>query len=80
VWVVVVVVVSFIAFTGKILVIQSPLISSDVNKTAALMLRLAEILFLKGFRKGHTVWMDSFWNLLDLTKFIKAYKINCARF
>jgi transposase len=65
---------SFIVYTEKDMVIQSPPMSSDVNETIAIVLKLAEPLF----HKGCIVWMDNFYSSLDLSKFLRSQKTECA--
>jgi len=58
---------SFLVYTGKDTVINSPLISSETPKTAAIVLKLLEPLVGKGF----TLWMGNFYNSLDLALHLK---------
>jgi hypothetical protein len=48
----------FLAYTGKDMYFQSSLIALEMNKTTASVLNLVEPLL----DKGHTVWLDNFYN------------------
>jgi hypothetical protein len=65
---------SFIVYKGKNMVIQSPLMSSDVNEAIATVLKLAKPLF----HKGYTVWVDNFYSSLQPSKFLRTQKTECA--
>ena len=65
---------SFIIYTGKDIGFQTTIISGDRNKTAAIVLSLAEPL-LKG---GRTLCMDNFYNSPVLALSIKTLKTDCV--
>jgi hypothetical protein len=50
------------------------LLSAETNKTAAIVVKLTENLF----GHGHTVWMDNFYNSLELAQFLKSKKTDCV--
>ena len=65
---------SFIIYTGKDTVFQTAFISGDTNKTAAIVLSLAEPLL----EKGRTLWMDNFYNSPALAQRLKTLKTDCV--
>ncbi|XP_021932761.1 piggyBac transposable element-derived protein 4-like [Zootermopsis nevadensis] len=65
---------SFIIYTGKDTVFTSSLISEDTNKASAIVLSLAEPLL----GRGHTLWMDNFYNAPALARILKSLKTDCV--
>lgn len=66
---------SFIVYTGKDTVFESPLAKSNTNKTSAIVLKLIEPLI----NQGRTVWMDNFYNSPFLARVLKVkYHTDCA--
>ena len=65
---------SFIIYTGKDTVFQTAFISVDTNKTATIVLSLVEPLL----KKGHTLWMDNFYNSPILAQRLKSLKTDCV--
>jgi len=65
---------SFIIPIGKDTVFQTAFISGDTNKTATIVLSLVEPLL----KKGHTLWMDNFYNLPALGQRLKSLKTDCV--
>ena len=57
----------FLAYKGKITVLQSSLITPDTPKTGATVLELLEPLF----GGGHTLWLDNFFNSPELARKLK---------
>jgi hypothetical protein len=57
---------SFLVYTGKGLELTNQFVTTEANKTAAIVLRLLENLL----GRGDTVWMDSFYNSPDLARFL----------
>jgi len=55
-------------------VFQTAFISGDTNKTAAIVLSLVEPLL----KKGHTLWMDNFYNSPALAQRLKTLKTDCV--
>ena len=64
----------FIIYTGKDTVFQTAFISGDTNKTATIVLSLVEPLL----KKGHTLWMDNFYNSPALAQRLKSLKTDCV--
>jgi len=65
---------SFIVYTGKGTIIQSHIITENMNKTTAIVLKLLEPLL----HKGYTVWMDNFYNSPALARTLKAVGTDCV--
>jgi len=59
---------SFIVYTGKETVLDSPLFSKNTPTATAIVLQLSEHLL----HKGCTLWMDNYYNSPALTKFLKS--------
>jgi len=57
----------FLVYTGKNTVLQLSLITPDTPKTAAIVLELLEPLF----GRGHTLWLDNFFNSPELGRKLK---------
>jgi len=57
----------FLVYTGKNTVLQSSLITPDTPKTAPIVLELLEPLF----GRGHTLWIDNFFNSPELARKLK---------
>ena len=55
-------------------VFQTAFISGNTNKTATIVLSLVEPLL----KKGHTLWMDNFYNLPALGQRLKSLKTDCV--
>jgi hypothetical protein len=55
-------------YTGKDTRIESPLITADMNKTTAIVMKLIEPLL----KQGQTVWMDNYYNSPDLARSLKT--------
>jgi len=55
-------------------VFQTAFISGDTNKTAAIVLSLAEPLL----KKGRMLWMDNFYNSPVLVQRLKSLKTDCV--
>ena len=53
---------------------QTAFISGDTNKTATIVLSLVEPLL----KKGHTLWMDNFYNSPALAQRLKSMKTDCV--
>jgi hypothetical protein len=49
-------------------------VNSETNKTAAIVIKLAKPLL----GRGHTVWMDNFYNFPELACFLKSKKTDCV--
>ncbi|XP_021941441.1 piggyBac transposable element-derived protein 4-like [Zootermopsis nevadensis] len=49
-------------------------VTAETNKTAAIVVKLIEPLL----GRGHTVWMDKFYNSPDLARFIKSKRTDCV--
>jgi hypothetical protein len=54
--------------------LESPLISKDKPKGTAIALKLSEPLL----HKGYALWMDNYYNLPALAKFLKSCKTDCV--
>ena len=65
---------SFIIYAGKDTVFQAAFISGDTNKTATIVLSRVEPLL----KKGHTLWMDNFYNSSSLAQRLKSLKTDCV--
>ena len=65
---------SLIIYTGKDTLFQTAFISGDTNKIAAIVLSLVEPLL----EKGHTLWMDNFYNSPSLALRLKSLKTDCV--
>jgi len=65
---------SFIVYTGKDTILESPLISRDTPKGTAIVLKLTEPLL----HKGYTLWMDNYYNSPPLAKFLKSCNTDCV--
>ena len=66
---------SFIVYTGKDTIMESALISPDTPKTEAIVKKLIEPLL----GRGHTVWMDNFYNSPNLARELKTvHNTDCA--
>jgi len=59
---------SFIVYTGKETVLDSPLFSKNMPTATAIVLQLSEHLL----DKGCTLWMDNYYNSPALAKFLKS--------
>jgi len=57
----------FLVYTGKNTVLPSSLVTPDTPKTAAVVLELLESLFCR----GHTLWIDKFFNSPELARMLK---------
>ena len=57
----------FLIYTGKNTVLESSLITPETPKTAAIVLKLLEALL----SRGHTLWMDNFYNSPELARQLK---------
>ena len=65
---------SFIIYTGKDTVFQTPFISADTNKIATILLSLVEPLL----KKGRTLWIDNFYNSPALAQRLKSLETDCV--
>jgi hypothetical protein len=61
---------SFLVYIGKGMKLANQFVSSETNKTAAIVVKLTENLL----GRGHTVWMDNFYNSPELARFLKSKK------
>jgi len=65
----------FLVYTDKNMVLQSSLLTPDTPKTAAVVLELLEPLF----GRGHTLWIDKFFNSPELARKLKIeYSTDCV--
>jgi hypothetical protein len=58
---------SVIIYTGKDTRIKSSLITANINKDTAIVMKLTEPLL----KQGQTVWMDNYYNSPDLARSLK---------
>jgi hypothetical protein len=65
---------SFLVYTGKGMELANQFVSAETNKTAAIVVKLTENLL----GRGHTVWMDIFYNSPELAWFLKSKKTDCV--
>jgi hypothetical protein len=65
---------SIIIYTGKVSVFETALIPDGSTKTSAIVLSLFEPLI----NRGHTLWMDSFYNAPALAEKLKSRKTDCV--
>ncbi|XP_069685025.1 piggyBac transposable element-derived protein 4-like [Periplaneta americana] len=65
---------SFFVCTGKNMSLDVLSVKEGSNKTTAVVLTLLKPLL----NKGYTVWMDNFHNSLELARFLKKNKTDCA--
>jgi hypothetical protein len=62
-------------YTGKDTKLDSLLITADISKTTAIILKLVEYLL----KQGQTVWIDTFYNFSSLAKTLKIiHRANCV--
>lgn len=64
----------FIVYTGKDCEFTSPLITPDMTNTRKIVLQLVEPLL----HKGYTIWMDNFYNSIELAKQLKEWGTDCV--
>ncbi|XP_071057565.1 piggyBac transposable element-derived protein 4-like [Onthophagus taurus] len=64
----------FIVYTGKDCEFTSPLITQNMMKTCKIVLQLVEPLL----HNGHTLWMDNFYNSVELAKQLKTWGTDCV--
>ncbi|XP_021913795.1 piggyBac transposable element-derived protein 4-like, partial [Zootermopsis nevadensis] len=57
---------SFLVYTGKDMELTNQFVTAETNKTAAIVVTLLGPLL----GRGHTVWMDNFYNSPDLARFM----------
>ena len=65
---------SFIVYTGKETILDSPLISKNMPKATAIVLQPSEHLL----HKGCTLWMDNYYNSPALAMFLKSCNTDCV--
>jgi hypothetical protein len=65
---------SFIIYTEQGMELTNQYVNFDTNKTAATMIKLMEPLL----GRGHTLWMDNFYNSPELAHFLNSKKTNCV--
>lgn len=65
---------SLLVYTGKGTSFQSSLITSEMNKSAAIVLHLVEPLL----GNGHTLWLDNFFNSPFLARLLKHKGTDCV--
>jgi hypothetical protein len=59
---------SFIFYSGKKTMLESPIISKDAPEATAVVLKICEPLL----HKGYTLWMDNYYNSPALVTFLKS--------
>ncbi|PNF14286.1 hypothetical protein B7P43_G07092, partial [Cryptotermes secundus] len=65
---------SFIVYTGSETQLNSSLIRENTNKTTSVVLHLVEPLL----HRGHTLWMDNYYNSPQLAKLLKNHGTDCV--
>jgi hypothetical protein len=65
---------SFLVYTGKDMDLTTKVVTTAASKTAAIVVKLVEDLL----GRGHTVWMDNFYNSPDLARFLKSKQTDCV--
>jgi hypothetical protein len=65
---------SFVVYTFKDTCFQSSLLTQEMNKTTAIVLHVMEPLL----EKGHTVWLDNFYNSPALARLLKHKGADCV--
>ena len=65
---------SFLVYTGQGMELTNQYVTAETNKTAAIVVTLLENLL----GRGHTVWMDNFYNSPDLARFLKSKNTDCV--
>jgi hypothetical protein len=65
---------SLVVYTGRDTHFQSSLVTQEMNKTTAIVLHLVEPLL----GKGHTVWLDNFYNSPALARLLKDKGTDCV--
>ncbi|XP_021913223.1 piggyBac transposable element-derived protein 4-like [Zootermopsis nevadensis] len=65
---------SFLVYTGKDMELTNQFVTAETSKTAVIVVKLLEPLL----GRGHTVWMDNFYNSPHLARFLKSKKTDCV--
>ncbi|PNF31583.1 hypothetical protein B7P43_G00790 [Cryptotermes secundus] len=65
---------SFLVYTGQGMELTNQYVTAETNKTTAIVITLLENLL----GRGHTVWMDNFYNSPDLARFLKSKNTDCV--
>jgi hypothetical protein len=65
---------SFAVYTGKEIILDSPIISKNMPNATAILLQLSEHLL----NKDYTLWVDNYYNSEAMAKFLKLCSRDCV--